>query len=51
MKPYKMIAFDMDGTITQHKCPLGEENKKVLDRLAQLYRLLIVGAGSGSRIF
>ena len=44
-KRIQMIAFDMDGTITQHKCPLGEENKKVLDRLAQLYRLLIVGAG------
>mgnify|MGYP001514741862 CR=1 FL=1 len=50
-KRIQMIAFDMDGTITQHKCPLGEENKEVLDRLAQLYRLLIVGAGSGSRIF
>lgn len=50
-KRIQMIAFDMDGTITQHKCPLGEENKKVLDRLAQRYRLLIVGAGSGSRIF
>ena len=29
----KLIAFDLDGTLTQHKSPLGEENRKVLEAL------------------
>ena len=32
----KLIAFDLDGTLTQHKTPLDEKNKAVLDRLAEL---------------
>ena len=47
----KLIAFDLDGTLTQHKSPLGEKNRAVLDRLAQKYKLLMVGAGQCERIF
>lgn len=47
----KLIAFDLDGTITQHKCPLTEKNKLVLDALAARYKLLMVGAGQCMRIF
>ena len=47
----KLIAFDLDGTLTQHKTPLDEANKSVLDRLAKKYRLLMVGAGQCQRIF
>lgn len=47
----KVIAFDLDGTLTQHKTPLSEEHKNVLDRLAQRYKLLMVGAGQCNRIF
>ena len=47
----KLIAFDLDGTLTQHKTPLGEKNRVVLDRLAEKYSLLMVGAGQCARIF
>ncbi len=51
MKNIKVIAFDLDGTLTQHKSPLGEENRKILQRLAQKYTLLMAGAGQCRRIF
>ena len=48
----KLIAFDLDGTLTQHKTPLDEQNKAVLDRLREMgYELLMVGAGQCMRIF
>lgn len=51
MDQLKLVAFDLDGTLTQHKEPLGEENRRVLDALAQRYRLVMVGAGQAGRIF
>ena len=47
----KLIAFDLDGTLTQHKSPLGEENRKVLEALSKKYKLLMAGAGMCNRIF
>lgn len=47
----KLVAFDLDGTLTQHKTKLDEKNKAVLDRLAQKYQLVMVGAGLCMRIF
>ena len=47
----KLIAFDLDGTLTQHKSPLGEKNRIVLEKLAKRYHLLMLGAGSCERIF
>ncbi|MBQ1402104.1 MAG: phosphomannomutase, partial [Oscillospiraceae bacterium] len=47
----KVIAFDLDGTLTQHKTPLQEENRRLLDELGKHYRLLMVGAGQSLRIF
>ena len=47
----KLIAFDLDGTLTQHKTPLSGQNREVLDRLGRKYRLLMVGAGQCIRIF
>ena len=47
----KLVAFDLDGTLTQHKTPLGEKNKAVLDRLSARYHLLMVGAGTCERIW
>ncbi len=49
--PYKLIAFDLDGTLTQHRTPLEEKNRSVLERLAKKYQLLMVGAGACLRIF
>lgn len=47
----RLIAFDLDGTLTQHRSPLGEENRRLLDALSEKYTLLMVGAGSCERIF
>lgn len=46
----KLIALDLDGTLTQHRSPLEEENRRVLDALREKYSLLIVGAGGCRRI-
>ncbi len=51
MKNVKLIAFDLDGTLTQHKSPLGPENRAVLEALAKKYKLLMAGAGQCRRIF
>ncbi|MBE6693902.1 MAG: HAD family phosphatase [Ruminococcaceae bacterium] len=48
----RLIAFDLDGTLTQHKSQLDEKNRAVLDRLrAHGYTLLMVGAGQCRRIY
>ena len=47
----KVIAMDLDGTLTQHKTPLSQEHREVLSRLAEKYKLLMVGAGQVRRIF
>ena len=47
----KVIAFDLDGTLTQHRTPLDDRNRAVLDKLSQKYRILMVGAGLCARIF
>ena len=47
----KVVAMDMDGTITQHKQPLDDSHKKALDELSKKYKLLMVGAGQVMRIF
>lgn len=47
----RLIAFDLDGTLTQHKTPLAQPNLGVLDSLGGKYKLLMVGAGMCSRIF
>lgn len=47
----KLVAFDLDGTLTQHKTLLDDKNRSVLDRLAKKYSLLMVGAGQCMRIF
>lgn len=48
---YKLIAFDLDGTLTRHRSKLGETNRKVLEALDKKYKLLMVGAGGCERIF
>ena len=47
----RLVALDMDGTLTQHKSPISRENKAVLDALGEKYRLLMVGAGQCQRIY
>lgn len=50
-KNIKLIAFDLDGTLTQHKSPLSDETRQILFALQKKYKLLMVGAGVASRIF
>ncbi len=47
----KLVAFDLDGTLTQHKSKLTPENHAVLEGLRKKYKLLMVGAGTCRRIF
>ena len=46
----KVIGFDLDGTLTQHRTPLPEASRELLDRLRRKYRVVIVGAGNCPRI-
>lgn len=46
----RLVALDMDGTLTQHKTPLGQVNHAALEALRSRYRLVMVGAGMCQRI-
>lgn len=46
----RLVAFDLDGTLTQHKTPLSAGAWALLDALGTRYRLLMVGAGACGRI-
>lgn len=50
-KNVKVIAMDLDGTLTQHKTPLSLEHREVLTKLSKKYKLLMAGAGQVMRIF
>jgi len=47
----KIVAMDLDGTLTQHRQPLDEVHRETLEILSQKYKLLMVGAGQVMRIF
>ena len=47
----KVIAMDLDGTLTQHKTPLCPAHRAILTELSKKYKLLMVGAGQVMRIF
>ncbi len=51
MAEIKLIAFDLDGTLTQHKTPLSKEHRQILEALSKKYKLLMMGAGMCNRIF
>jgi len=46
----RLVAFDLDGTLTQHKSPLSAEARAALDALGRRFGLLMVGAGDCLRI-
>ena len=50
-KKIKLVAFDLDGTLTQHKTTLDATNRAVLEQLSRHYKLVMVGAGNAMRIF
>ncbi len=47
----KLLVFDLDGTLTQHRSKLGEENRNVLYRLSKKYKMIMIGAGGCMRIY
>lgn len=47
----RLLCFDLDGTLTQHRSKLGAENKAVLDELSKKYKVIMVGAGNAPRIY
>lgn len=47
----KLICFDLDGTLSQHRTPIDKENRDFLDSLTAKYKLLMVGAGNAPRIY
>lgn len=51
MNNIKLIAMDLDGTLTQHRTPLSAECEATLRHLSEKYKLLMVGAGTCRRIF
>lgn len=46
----KLIALDLDGTVTQHRSPLISENETALKRLSRQYQLVMVCAGGTQRV-
>ena len=48
----KVFAFDLDGTLTEHRTWITDENLAMLDGLRKDgFRLMILGAGQARRIF
>ena len=47
----KLLVFDLDGTLSDHKCPMPEESHALLDALGKKYHLVMCGAGNAPRIF
>jgi len=47
----RVIAMDLDGTLTQHKQPLSPQARETLVALSKRYKLLMAGAGQVMRIF
>ncbi len=48
---YKLIAMDLDGTLTQHKSKLEQQNTDLLYELKSKYALVMLGAGGCQRIY
>lgn len=51
MNDTKLIAMDLDGTLTQCKTEIDEKNRAILQELSKKYKLLIVGSGQVMSIF
>lgn len=47
----KLLVFDLDGTLSNHRCPMPEESRALLDALGKRYHLVMCGAGNVARVF
>jgi len=50
-KRKKLLCFDLDATLCQHRSPIPEANINVLNMLKSQYRCIMVGAGNAPRIY
>ena len=50
-KQKKLLVFDLDGTLSNHRSPMPKENRALLDALGKKYHLVMCGAGNVARIF
>ena len=49
--PKRLLCFDLDGTLSQHKSHLPQANKDLIKRLDAEYKIIMVGAGNAPRIY
>ncbi len=47
----KLVALDLDGTLTQHRSKLEAETQMILNELLKTHKLLMVCAGGCQRVF
>ena len=47
----KLLCFDLDGTLTQHRSKLEKENADLITELQKKYKVIMVGAGGCKRIY
>lgn len=47
----RLICFDLDGTLSQHRSPILPKNRELLEALSKRYKLVMVGAGAAERIY
>lgn len=47
----KLIGFDLDGTLTQHRTPMDARHRELLDKLGEKYKIIMVAAGNAPRVY
>ena len=47
----RLIGFDLDGTLTQHRSPLDAEHRAILDAVGKKYKIIMVAAGNAPRVY
>ena len=47
----RLLCFDLDGTLTQHRSCMPQENRDLLQKLTEKYKVIMVGAGNAPRIY
>lgn len=51
-KQKKLLVFDLDGTLSNHRCPMPPESRQLLDNLREKgYHIIMCGAGNCPRIY
>ena len=50
-KQKKLLCFDLDATLTAHRCPLEPAARQLLDTLGKKYDIVMVCAGNCPRVY